>query len=262
MPNLVLFIAFLLSTILSLGCKDQSTIDEPTKLSGKSILGVLVLNADANFPPVIQIDSANNIVNIYLGENPAISNLSLAFKLSSGAYLNSSPTDFRTPKTLVVTAEDGSTRSYTVIVTQIGLGWQLENILPADLISAYQDFCFDQNNNRLTIKLGCGPDPLTGAFRTVVYLILPGKTLNDNLIGSYQVGALPGSAASVEMNLASGNSSQYYYGPDQGTLTISSYNSVNKLITGSLSNVRFNTLLQPSTEHYYMYGDFYNVPVK
>lgn len=261
MQNPALFIAFFVMAFLALGCTKPPTEEPPVKRSGKSILDVYISNVDANFPPVVHIDSVHNIVNVYLGDKPYIGNLSLSFKLSPGAHIDAGYSDFRVPQTYVVNAEDGSTRNYTVIVTQVGLGWRLENILPANLLSAYQDFCYDQNNNNLTIKLGCGPDPVTGAFRTVVYLIFPGKTLNDNLVGSYWVGSLPGATASVELDLVSGSSAQYYHNPNGGTLTISSYDPVNKLITGYLSDVRFNTLLQPSSEHYYMYGDFYNVPL-
>lgn len=261
MQNPALFIAFFVMAVLALGCKDTTTVDEPTKRSGKSILEVYVSNADADFPPVVHIDSVQNVVHVYINDKPFIGNMSLSMKVSPGAVISGGYLDYRAPQNYVVTAEDGSTRSYTVIVTQVGLGWRLENILPANLLNAYQDFCYDQNNNNLTIKLGCGPDPVTGAFRTVVYLIFPGKTLNDNLVGSYWTGSLPGATASVELNLASGSSAQYYNNPNGGTLTISNYDPVNKLITGYLSDVRFNTLLQPSSEHYYMYGNFYNVPL-
>lgn len=260
MKNSILFNAFLALIIFAFGCTKDSPVDEPTGRSGKSILAVTVGNADGDFPPVIQIDSIQNVVKIYIGHNPSITDMSLMITVSPGARLENSYSDFRTPKTYTVTAEDGSTRQYTVIVSQAKFSWRINStILPGYFDNVYKEFCNDGNNNRLTINIGCGPGPSTGFFKTYIEIILPGKTLNDNLIGAYAIGPLPGSSSSIAVVLGSGFSSQSFSNPDQGTLTITSYDNVRKLISGYISSARFNTI---PPDYYFLSGDFYNIPLQ
>lgn len=263
MQNPALFIVFFTIAILALGCTKQPTDDPTVKRSGKSILEVRVLNDNPDFPAVIQIDSVHDIVNIYTSYQPYVVNVSLFVKVSPGAELLNNYTDFTIPRTYTVKAEDGSLRSYTIIVSQVQFVWQLENIIPSTLLSVYQNICYSTINNKLTIDLGCGTNTGAGTLNTHVNVILPGKTLNDNLVGNYNIGPLPGSQASVDVEIKTGfSSSQYYTKPDQGILKILYYDPINKIISGSITQAGFNTLLQPSTEHYYLSGDFYNVPLK
>lgn len=88
---------------------------------------------------MVQIDSVQDVVYIFIGDNPSIFDVSLHIKVSPGARIDHGYSDFTPPQTYTVIAEDGSTRDYTVIVSQVKLGWRVNNSpLPEYLSNVYK----------------------------------------------------------------------------------------------------------------------------
>jgi len=88
--------------------------------SDKEIISVSFQDAPGSFDPIVQIDNDLNEVWIRIGKvfpTSDITNLSFDVEVSSGATTSTLPSNYLEPQSVTVTAEDGSSQEYTIIVS-------------------------------------------------------------------------------------------------------------------------------------------------
>ncbi len=235
------------------------------KSSEKAILSVKVSNCCyVDNTLVVDIDQNNRIVYIGMDSRQNIAAIEPQITVSPKASISPKSgiqQNFNNPVNYTVTAEDGSTVTYKIIVTQVSGG------------QAYQEASFSSGGSAVNLhhdahfRSGqCCPDNFNGIHfsfgkgNNQFLLNLINKDLGDNLVGQYEITKPCLTGCSTAIFIFDNGTPKLLIHPYKGMITIAKYDRPNKLISGAYQNVRFKE--QTEYPQFAFSGEFINVPLR
>jgi len=251
----------------SAGCKKENEPAPPSvpKSSEKAILSVKVPNCCyVDNTLVVDIDQNNRVVYIGMDSWQNIAAIEPQITVSPKATISPRSgiqQNFNNPVNYTVTAEDGSTVTYKIIVTQVSGG------------QAYQEASFSSGGSADNLHHDarfwsgdCCPDDFKGIHfsfgkgNNQFLLNLINKNLGDNLVGQYEITKPCLTGCSTAIFIFDNGTPKLLIHPYKGMITIAKYDRPNKLISGAYQNVRFKE--QTEYPQFAFSGEFINVPLR
>jgi hypothetical protein len=258
------------------GDKDEPVSVEPEpKKTSKEITS---FEFDGFTDEVVRIDQANGKIQIFAAWQ---SNWSLQPSIRhSGVSVFPDPGEkqnFTNPVKYTITAEDGSKKDYLVVVSSAWLSvGDVTSAASVAILSGDSHFYKILHANESvrdggkTIGLDIGQEdvryPKRGSRYFGVSLIVP--IVNNTFVTTHTFNTRRNypykfPQATSYLGTYTNTSGAGKFTPESGSITISGYDTTNKLVSGSFKNIKFlNNSFFEAYPHYLITGGFMNVPME
>lgn len=229
----------------------------------KEILQFQVYGAPFLYPPKVEI--TDDLVLVNVDQTLNLKNLHYALKVSPDATIVDQPENLSKPANIVVKAQDGTTKTHSVIASQVHammIDWDL---FMSDLAELYR--CTGARWKPEGIGAYIANDGLDIQFdhcdlltdnEYLLGIFIRNKKPGDPLEGSYFMGSDgPGTASARWFRKIYSSAIEKYYFPFGGSLEITEYDEIHQTVSGSFEGLSFGA----GGPAYWLSGAFDNVRI-
>lgn len=271
LKNTSLLVASLFIGMLLTSCGDKDDSPEPVPVTKSSNKAILDVSFDQFTGEAIEIKEEKSRIIVYVpwqtswNLKPTIRHNGISISPEASAVQ-----DFSKPVDYTITAEDGSTKTYTLVVasakagladveSQYVYGISFSDNAYYKLLSAKEG---KANDGLLKLEISLGvtvdsryPNRNTRYFSNTLVLV---KIFNSFLY-TYDWQEYNGAAEALLVIHKSASASDSYWRPKSGSVKITSYDVEKKVVSGEFTNIKY---MRGSEFPYYLVsGSFLNVPL-
>jgi hypothetical protein len=264
--------ACLFAGMLLGACGDKNDSPEPEAVVKSADKEILEVSFDQFTGEVYEINKKESRVTVYVpwqnswNLKPIIRHNGASISPESSVAQN-----FSKPVDYTITAEDGSTKTYTLIVasakaglvdveSQYVYGASFSDNFYYKLLKA-RDVATSQQERKLEISLGVTdasryPNRDTRYFSNI---LLVTKAF-DSYLHTYSWETQTNVTEALLILSKSASTTDSYWRPRSGSIKITSYNEAKKLVSGEFTNIKY--MRGAAFPYYLTSGNFMNVPVE